>query len=302
MSSTTNGLLIRFAAVACLFLIAGCRPGVVVSPDLPAYLTGDGHGGCAETEPLEPAVWADAADALLIGTVAEVRAHPMPYQEGDRWFDDPPPELHEPEECTGRLLPALQVRLSDVTVYAGERPEGDVVLTFGASVLAHVWGHDWGDGGSIIAESDGSVTWLHPDDGRIEPGQRLGVDLLCDPDWGYCGNARQPLFQIDHDDRVRFQAPTGGCPAPVPEGLDGSNVDAFASIIQGSRQEVADLDEKVAKRRSRVLDRARFDRYQNFFAAYCLSDGSGCDPACPMGQICIDSECVVDDLEDTWEE
>ena len=275
-----------------IVLLACGRQGEITPSPLPDLHGGNGHGDCPVwmQKPLNAAVWAETGDSLIVGTVTEVKAVSLPFA-GDK-------EILEPDECSGTLLPALQVTLDEVTTYAGNNLDGEeVVLTFGHRILAWQWQHDWGV--TVIAEEDGSVVWVDEDRGRITLGQRLGIDMYCDPELEYCANGGRPLFTLDEHDRIVFQEIRGGSCERVPEGLQNLPVADLDGAIAEARETAEDLGESASRRRDVVLNRESLSRFRDYFSADCLIEHLPCDPPCEPSEVCVDGVCVSEELDES---
>jgi hypothetical protein len=210
-----------------------------------------GNYDCME-QAVPPSIeaWAGAADSVLYGTISRICPHMEPAVAPISYAD--PPYVSE-AECHGIIEGGMQILLTDVQVIRGDDLGDEVNIIMGTRILLdHV--------PLPYAWSGGPITWVPQDQERkFELGQRIGAAMYVDPDLGFIGQKQGVFFQALSDDTVRFQ--TWGndfCYAPVPDGLDGMDLDTFEERLvdldlsdPNVQQEIAELchwDEDVVSR------------------------------------------------------
>ena len=246
-------------------------------------------------EPVELWEWMQASDAIVIGTVRELRAlhDPALYVEGREQV------LLPREECYS-VTGSVVIDLIDVEILWGTAPrELIVMLGTATSLLIAGWTS------VVAAHADGSV-FLAPEgtEEGLAPGMRIGGALFHFDGLNYTfmSMSSQPFFDVDDRGAIRFQEVREACVGHIgPVHFDGV---AEAELRQRVL-EVATLVPEGSREENRLRQALGLDlegRVESLFKGHhgdCwrenvpLAESCSMDSDCPSGKVCGEFwECV----------
>lgn len=281
------------AFLAITLTLGGCSTGAAPSPDEPNVSDkglpplrhgGDCHRVAQEVETRE---WLQAADAIVVGEVSDVRGVVDP----GRLRQDGVVRLVPQEEC--RIVQGVfEVTLTNVQVLSGSVPS-EVIARFDYGVET-----SWTSYPVVL--QDGSTYWTDDAEGVVVPGMRIGGALFRVEGvefYTFMSGRFQPIFEVDDEDRVRFQQFREPCVdyvGPARE-LSGLTLAGLALVIDAAKQEEflgsrEDNRLRQALRLDETPDDIRLSHY-----GLCKGDivphGETCDFDwdCPSGQICSEA-------------
>ena len=214
-------------------------------------LADDEH--CELEDPLDACVWAQATDALVIGTVNGVYPLKSPSvlassgQEGVLL-----------EECEGVVNIGLSIEVTVEQVLRGE------AIQAGETVVVKVgFGQVDGWNPQPLQEMNDDLVWQGASEKKIHEGMTLGMGIHYHAEeeiWSLMG---EPLFSFD-DNGLYFQSGALACRVP-PQDWDGMNVSDLSAAVAACEHS-DDVDE-----RRELMRRVYGEQPQNFMAGVCIS-------------------------------
>ncbi len=185
---------------AVLVLLGGCERTFERPEVMPPGLQAD-QGMCmfSAKKQAEVDVWVGAANAIVVGTVAEVSPVTDYYVTDVPEVESPLLSADQCEEFSPGEFTAFRVVLEDLEVLAGDLPER-IEVRFG------IWALNAISTERPTLTSNG-IAWSH---GAIETGMRIGgavyeVNILETPFYSFETGAWQPFFVVGDDGGIWFQ-------------------------------------------------------------------------------------------------
>lgn len=239
-------------------------------------------------DPLPPVpslgAWLGGAQVVVIGDVVAIEPLLEPAQVA---VNNGP--VRTEETCNGSIEGGVIVVLSELDALSGAVQGTDIRIKF-----SHRQVEEWCPAPYVTRSG---IEWSG--DRRIGVGQRLGLRLYMDPDWGELTPLGGLMFLVGSDGRIHFQEDTTDCVGPAPAGLEGATPDEARALFAGVDQGDADFRMAEAGVASYFDFQDPEARRIALYGAVCFEpvddEVSGCtsDLDCPPATRCEARACVA---------